>query len=84
MPTWARFLKLLATDGVSLCDAEHDAITEDGGRLTTQLLVRQVGPRFLSVEVTIESTDDPVLMYDQRRIVRLLELAPNKYMRNDW
>ncbi|MFN3167690.1 MAG: hypothetical protein ACE37H_11570 [Phycisphaeraceae bacterium] len=80
MIRWGEFLDMLKQDGVSLETAEHDVLTEDGERFTTQFLIRWVDGRALHIPVNIDGLNEPVSRQSFRQIANVLRLPPERYI----
>ena len=80
MIRWGEFLDMLKEDGVTLETAEHEILTEDGERFTTQFLVRWVDGQPLGYPVDISDFEDPVPKWEIRRIAIHLKLPPDRYI----
>lgn len=79
---WREYRAMTEQDGVCWGESEHEMLTEDGHRIVSHWMVRDVEGRLLKyvVPVQIRSLDDQVPRYIQRQAAVQLRLPVEKYI----
>lgn len=80
MIRWAAYLQMLKEDGVTLETSEHEAVTDEGERLTTQFLLRWIDGVPLPFAVELTDLNEPVPRRTLRQVANALRLPVEKYV----
>jgi hypothetical protein len=84
MIRWREYLKILEEDGVYLDETEEEILGEDGRRVTTEFLYRNVGDNVYSYPMDLHDLEAPVSEATQRRVASHLRLPTEKYGKPLW
>jgi hypothetical protein len=80
MIEWGVYREMLESDGVRFHEAEYEALTDAGERITAFFATREVQGRFLHAVIQpFESDNSHVPVYVQKQIMNQLALNPERY-----